>query len=95
MILPNTDAAGCAQLGDRIRTALREHGIVHALNDPSKLVTVSLGGATIRPGAVQGSVESSSLVEAADRALYAAKSSGRDRLIMSAQVMKLSQGKTA
>jgi diguanylate cyclase (GGDEF)-like protein/PAS domain S-box-containing protein len=95
MILPNTDAAGCAQLGDRIRTALREHGIVHALNHPSKLVTVSLGGATIRPGAVQGSVESSSLVEAADRALYAAKSSGRDRLIMSAQVMKLSQGKTA
>jgi len=95
MILPNTDTAGCEQVGDRIRSELRELGIVHELNHPSNLVTVSLGGATIWPNAVQGSVESCSLVEAADQALYAAKSRGRDRLVMSAQVMTLSQGKTA
>jgi PleD family two-component response regulator len=95
MILPNTDATGCEQVCDRFCLALRKLGLVHALNHPSRLVTVSLGGATIWPSAAQGSVESSSLVEAADRALYAAKESGRDRLVMSAQVMKLSQGKTA
>jgi diguanylate cyclase (GGDEF)-like protein/PAS domain S-box-containing protein len=95
IILPNTDAVGCEEVSDRFRFTLRELGLVHELNHPSKLVTVSLGGATIWPSAAQGSIKSSSLIEAADRALYAAKNSGRDRLVMSAQVMKLSQDKTA
>jgi diguanylate cyclase (GGDEF)-like protein/PAS domain S-box-containing protein len=95
MILPNTDSAGCEQVGDRIRSELRELGVVHELNPPSNLLTISLGGVTIWPNALQGSVESSSLVEAADQALYAAKSRGRDRLVMSAQVMMLSCDQTA
>jgi diguanylate cyclase (GGDEF)-like protein/PAS domain S-box-containing protein len=95
MLLPNTDAAGCEQVSDGFRFTLRDLGLVHELNHPSKLVTVSLGGATIWPSAAQGSVGSSSLIEAADRALYAAKNSGRDRLVMSARVMTLSQHDTA
>jgi diguanylate cyclase (GGDEF)-like protein/PAS domain S-box-containing protein len=81
LLLPNTAAAGCELVGEKIRQELRQLCIPHALNIPSQKVTVSLGAATIRPNA-EGPTGSSSLVEAADRALYAAKESGRDRLIM-------------
>jgi diguanylate cyclase (GGDEF)-like protein len=84
ILLPNTDAAGCTVVGEKIRAALRQLRIPHALNIPSKRVTVSLGGATIRPHADE-SIESSSLVRTADQALYAAKESGRDRLIVTDQ----------
>jgi predicted signal transduction protein with EAL and GGDEF domain len=85
LLLPNTDAEGCEQVGEKVRGALHEFGMLHALNPPSKLVTVSLGGATNLPAGALA--ECTSLVEAADRALYAAKDSGRDRLVTSGQVI--------
>ncbi len=88
LLMPNTDVEGCKQVGERVRAAFQELAMVHALNPPSKRVTVSLGGATILP-ADDGPAESTSLVEAADRALYAAKKGGRDQLIMSGQVIAL------
>jgi diguanylate cyclase (GGDEF)-like protein/PAS domain S-box-containing protein len=88
MLLPNTDAAGCARIGERIRRAILEAGIPHALNLPSALVTASLGGAICQP-ASERSAASASLVEAADRALYAAKDGGRNRLVMAAQAIRL------
>jgi diguanylate cyclase (GGDEF)-like protein/PAS domain S-box-containing protein len=91
LILPNTDAAGCEQVGDSLRSALRDLGIAHNLNPPSELVTISLGGATTKPSAIHGSIEGTSMIEAADQALYAAKNGGRDRLIMSAQMAKLQE----
>jgi diguanylate cyclase (GGDEF)-like protein len=75
VLLPNTDAAGCWRIGERIRGALREAGIPHALNPPSGLVTASLGGAGAWPAA-ERSAGPASLVERADRALYAAKTVG-------------------
>jgi diguanylate cyclase (GGDEF)-like protein/PAS domain S-box-containing protein len=86
LLLSNTDAPGCEQVGERIRQALHDLGLPHALNPPSRCVTVSLGGATGWPNA-EGSAEYTSLIAAADRALYAAKSDGRDRLVMSGQVI--------
>jgi PleD family two-component response regulator len=50
-----------------------------------EIVTVSLGGTTNMPS--HGAMDCGSLVAAADRALYAAKNSGRDRLVMSGQVV--------
>jgi PleD family two-component response regulator len=76
-----------------VRKALRELGMLHALNLPSKMVTVSLGRATNMPA--QGALDCSSLVAAADRALYAAKDSGRDRLVMSGQVVAWPGAKSA
>lgn len=74
LLLPNTDAEGCELVGENVRRALRDLGMLHALNLPSKIVTVSLGGATKLPS--QGAMDCGSLVAAADRALYAAKNSG-------------------
>ena len=88
MLLPNTDAAGCARVGERIRNAIHDAGLVHASNPAGPCVTVSIGGATCRP-AFERTAGTGSLVEAADRALYAAKDAGRDRLMMSGEVMNL------
>ena len=90
MLLPNTDAAGCARVGERIRNAVRDAGLVHASNPAGPCVTVSVGGATCRP-AVERTAGTGSLVEAADRALYDAKDAGRDRMMMSGEVMTLAR----
>jgi diguanylate cyclase (GGDEF)-like protein len=82
MLLPNTDAAGCAMIGERIRVALGKAALPHSLNLPSGQVTLSLGGADCQPKA-ERSKTFASLIETADRALYAAKHDGRDRLVMS------------
>jgi diguanylate cyclase (GGDEF)-like protein len=87
LLLPSTDAKGCALVGERVRDAL------HAMNPPSHLVTVSLGGATDLPGGI--AADCTSLIEAADRALYAAKRGGRDRLVMSGQVIGWPGAKSA
>jgi diguanylate cyclase (GGDEF)-like protein/PAS domain S-box-containing protein len=81
LLLPNTDATGCQQIGEAIRQSLAQLGIVHPLNFPSKQLTVSIGGTTTSCAGAQASCLS--LVEAADCALYSAKKDGRDQLVMS------------
>jgi diguanylate cyclase (GGDEF)-like protein/PAS domain S-box-containing protein len=85
LLLPNTDPEGCERVGEKVRDALHAFAMLHALNPPSRRVTVSLGGATKLPAG--DSAECTSLVETADRALYAAKDSGRDRVVMSGRVI--------
>jgi diguanylate cyclase (GGDEF)-like protein/PAS domain S-box-containing protein len=86
MLLPNTDAAGCARIGEKFRRALRDAGMPHESNQPSRVVTASIGGAVCWPG-LKRSAAPASLVEAADHALYAAKDGGRDRLVMEGEVV--------
>jgi diguanylate cyclase (GGDEF)-like protein/PAS domain S-box-containing protein len=93
LLLPNTDADGCAEVGERLREAIRDLGMLHVLNTPSRVVTVSVGGATNLPA--QGTTDPLALVAAADRALYTAKGNGRDRLVMSGQVVAWPGVKTA
>jgi diguanylate cyclase (GGDEF)-like protein/PAS domain S-box-containing protein len=88
LLLPNTDAAGCNSIAQRVRRALRAAGVPHELNLPSRRVTVSIGGAVCRPG-LERSAGPASLIEIADRALYAAKDAGRDRVVMSGELMTL------
>jgi diguanylate cyclase (GGDEF)-like protein/PAS domain S-box-containing protein len=86
LLLPNTDEVGCALVAERIRQSLEALKLPHALNSPTKRVTLSIGGATGWPNAeTQGNHPS--LIAAADRALYAAKHAGRNRFVMSGQVV--------
>ena len=91
LLLPDTDRAGCELMGSKIRDWLAVSSIDHELNLPSQKVTVSIGGATA--AFRDANASSSSLVEAADKALYAAKDEGRDRLVMSGRVIELSKGR--
>lgn len=88
MLLPGTDAAGTARAGERIRSALHQVALTHRLNLPSGLVTASIGGAVCNP-ADERPVEPLELLEAADRALYAAKNGGRDCVVMADELITL------
>jgi diguanylate cyclase (GGDEF)-like protein/PAS domain S-box-containing protein len=93
LLLPDTDRAGCELIGSKVQDSLAVLGINHELNLPSQKVTVSIGGAIAAFHDAKAS--SASLVEAADRALYAAKDEGRNRLVMSGRIMELFEGNIA
>lgn len=75
VVLPNTDRTGAQLVAEQIRRAVELCNLPHSGN-PHGVVTVSIGCATQTLGHDSAST---SLVEAADQALYQAKSSGRNR----------------
>ncbi|MEQ1643824.1 MAG: diguanylate cyclase [Pyrinomonadaceae bacterium] len=77
IVLGGTDAEGALQIAEEAVANLRELRIPHSASQTSDSLTVSVGVATFF-----GNLESSEidLIEAADRALYAAKHSGRNRI---------------
>ena len=81
LLLPQTPAAQAAVLAERIRAAVAaEH--FHAAGQ-ALAVTVSIGVADLRPAQVPGDFKAlgESLIARADAALYAAKASGRNRVM--------------
>jgi diguanylate cyclase (GGDEF)-like protein len=76
LILPETDAAGAKVVAERTRQKVEGLATDAGVKEPVR-VTISLGCATLGPAAFGNARE---LLGAADRALYAAKRRGRNRV---------------
>ncbi|WP_308101714.1 diguanylate cyclase [Paraburkholderia madseniana] len=78
VLLPNTDVARAVAIADNIRSAIRSLEIEHSGN-PTGFVTISAGVDARIP--IRGAGEPTELILAADKALYEAKSTGRNRVL--------------
>lgn len=76
--LPETDTGGAAELAERIRSRIAAEPIQMVDGDGELKITASLGVAT-SPGP---SVDVQELIAAADAALYEAKRSGKNRVVV-------------
>lgn len=76
IILPNTDSQGALAVAEKLHSTIQGLGIPHQASEVSKIVTISLGLATLVP-----SLDKSpkSLINQADQALYNAKQQGRNQ----------------
>ena len=83
MLLPGTDVESALLLAERIRRAVSDSG-VGLPNEETTTITVSIGISKARFGRGAGELKvmGESLIARADVALYAAKSAGRDRVIV-------------
>jgi two-component system cell cycle response regulator len=75
IILPNSDQAGAIHITQKIQQAIAQLQIRHDYSQASPTVTMSLGISSLVPTLVDNPAI---LIAAADRALYAAKASGRN-----------------
>jgi diguanylate cyclase (GGDEF)-like protein/PAS domain S-box-containing protein len=80
VLLPDTPAAGARLIADTIRAAIEALGIPHEDNPPTRVVTASLGVATMSPRHYPGPDGCAALLHRADTALYEAKQGGRNRV---------------
>jgi len=76
VLMRGTGREGARALGDRIRLAVEQMRVPH--DGQSLQVTISVGASTFDAEHIYGCIPS--LVEAADGALYRAKSAGRNRV---------------
>ena len=79
VILPNTLGENAFEVAQKIREKLKELQIPHAGSLVSEYVTMSLGVASTYP---QRNQAKALLLASADKALYQAKTAGRDRTIL-------------
>lgn len=77
VVLPDTDAEGAISVAEKIRSAIEQKQMEHALA-PTGVLTVSVGVAVWAP---HGADTPSMLTAAADKALYEAKKQGRNRVV--------------
>jgi len=77
-VLPNTDLTGAAVIAESMRSNVRSLEIKHNGNPAVGKVTISLGVASTMPRS--GKITPDTLIIEADKALYAAKQNGRNRV---------------
>ncbi|MGB8701414.1 MAG: diguanylate cyclase [Thermosynechococcaceae cyanobacterium] len=77
IVLPKTKLNGALTLGARMQTAIGQLQIPHQESHIDPFVTMSFGVATLRPGL---NMSTDGLLEATDKALYTAKSLGRNQV---------------
>ncbi|WP_173859953.1 MULTISPECIES: GGDEF domain-containing protein [Pseudomonas] len=81
VVMPNTDESGARSVAEAILLGIAQARLEH-LSSPFGSVTASLGLATFT--AYDSEHDETSLIDLADRALYLAKSQGRNRLSVAA-----------
>lgn len=79
VLLPETDSVGAFRVACSINKAVEALGLRHEISPTHHVATVSIGGATCMRTAGHGLEE---LIKSADRALYKAKRSGRNRSLV-------------
>lgn len=85
VILPDTNEDGALQIAESMRAEVEALMLEHAYSAVGGHVTVSLGVSTTTP---EHTDQSSSLIHAADRALYQAKRSGRNCVVVYSEQKK-------
>ena len=85
VLLPQTNVSAASKLAERIRTAVAAEPVTLP-NGESVTITASIGIAEVSPGADDADLKTlgDSLIARADVALYAAKSAGRDQVVVEA-----------
>ncbi|KVP82331.1 diguanylate cyclase response regulator [Burkholderia ubonensis] len=77
VVLPGTSPGGLRLLAEKIRLAIEALKLLHEQSSTGRYVTISIGGASVVPAI---DAPTTSLLEAADRALYRAKRDGKNRV---------------
>ncbi|MDF2723631.1 MAG: cph2 1 [Paenibacillus sp.] len=83
VILPDTNLSDAAFVAENIRAELKKMHIVHAGNENEYVVTVSIGVASVVPSR---NADWPELIDRADKALYEAKSGGKNKVVRSNRV---------
>jgi diguanylate cyclase (GGDEF)-like protein len=76
VILPRASTQGAIALAERVRQLVADAQLPH-MPYTAGIVTVSIGVAALQP---DGAIDETTLIHCADRALYAAKRAGRNRV---------------
>ena len=77
VLLPQADASVALKVAERCQRLIQKQAITHVQSPLGQRVTVSIGVGTVTPG---GHMQPSSVIEAVDQQLYAAKKNGRNRI---------------
>lgn len=86
MVLPDTSLKGAVNVAEAMRGAISELQIPHEYSDVKPYLTISLGIACCEPSEEQAEMQT--LIKEADKALYQAKTDGRDRYQISSRCLQ-------
>jgi two-component system chemotaxis family response regulator WspR len=78
ILLPDTNEDQAYAVAERLRKAIQDMNIEHKASDVARYVTLSMGISTVQPGE---NIKAQQLIEQADKALYKAKESGRNKSV--------------
>lgn len=79
VLLPNTEESGVQHVAEIVCESIRNLNISHAYSLSHDVVTISVGGCSIIP---DSKTPPTTLVDLADKALYQAKSQGRNQFVV-------------
>ena len=78
LLLPRCDIDSAMRIGEHLRALVEAKAMAHPDSTVAPHITVSIGISTVRPNEM---LSSQALIAASDRALYAAKQLGRNRVL--------------